>query len=122
MEMRKNDSEDARKNWVVFMGNSITQNWASLDPQFFSENDYIGRGISGQTSSQMLLRFRQDVIHLVPKAVVILAGTNDIAGNTGPTTSQPYKSRLMFRTPCQSIRLVSRSPTGRYDYCLKRTH
>ena len=53
MEMRKNDSEDARKNWVVFMGNSITQNWASLDPQFFSENDYIGRGISGQTSSQI---------------------------------------------------------------------
>ena len=86
MEMRKNDSEDARKNWVVFMGNSITQNWASLDPQFFSENDYIGRGISGQTSPQMLLRFRQDVIHLAPKAVVILAGTNDIAGNTGPTS------------------------------------
>ena len=76
MEMRKNDSEDARKNWVVFMGNSITQNWASLDPQFFSENDYIGRGISGQTSPQMLLRFRQDVDNI--KSMTELAQANHI--------------------------------------------
>lgn len=68
---------------VVFMGNSITEGWAAKRPAFFTNNNYIGRGISGQTSSQMLIRFRQDVINLNPKAVVILAGTNDIAQNTG---------------------------------------
>tara|TARA_B100000678_G_scaffold99729_1_gene83240 strand:+ start:8552 stop:9184 length:633 start_codon:yes stop_codon:yes gene_type:complete len=71
---------------VVLMGNSITQFWKDLRPQFFSEHPYIDRGISGQTTPQMLLRFRQDVIDLQPKAVVILAGINDIAENTGPTT------------------------------------
>ena len=68
---------------VVFMGNSITENWANMDPDFFKNNGYIGRGIGGQTSSQMLVRFREDVIDLHPKAVVIEAGTNDIAQNTG---------------------------------------
>ncbi|MEH6406119.1 MAG: GDSL-type esterase/lipase family protein, partial [Leeuwenhoekiella sp.] len=71
---------------VVFMGNSITEGWVGNDPEFFKEHNYIGRGISGQTTPQMLLRFRPDVIDLKPAAVVILAGTNDIAGNTGPTT------------------------------------
>ena len=121
MEMRKNDSEDARKNWVVFMGNSITQNWASLDPQFFSENDYIGRGISGQTSSQMLLRFRQDVIHLVPKAVVILAGTNDIAGNTGPTSIDMIMDNIKSMTELAQanqikVVLCSVLPANRYGW------
>jgi alpha-L-fucosidase len=69
---------------VVFMGNSITQGWARMDPDFFQSNAYIGRGISGQTTAQMLVRFRPDVIDLKPKAVVILAGTNDIAANRGP--------------------------------------
>ena len=68
---------------VVFMGNSITEGWWNNDPDFFKVNNYLGRGISGQTSSQMLVRFRTDVINLKPKAVVILAGTNDIAQNTG---------------------------------------
>ena len=68
---------------VVFMGNSITFNWNKLHHDFFEENGYVGRGISGQTSSQMLLRFRQDVIQLQPKIVVINAGTNDIAENGG---------------------------------------
>src|SRR5580765_2917486 len=68
---------------VVFMGNSITEGWARQRPDFFSANNYTGRGISGQTSSQMLVRFRQDVISLKPKAVVILAGINDIAQNIG---------------------------------------
>src|SRR5207237_9532661 len=67
---------------VVFFGDSITDLWR-LD-QFFPGNPYINRGIGGQTTSQMLVRFRQDVINLQPKIVVILAGTNDIAGNTGP--------------------------------------
>lgn len=68
---------------VVFMGNSITENWAGKRKEFFASNNYIGRGISGQTSSQMLLRFRQDVINLKPTLVVINAGTNDIAEATG---------------------------------------
>lgn len=68
---------------VVFMGNSITDNWARMRPDFFTSNNYLGRGISGQTSSEMLVRFRQDVINLHPKAVVILAGTNDVASNNG---------------------------------------
>jgi len=71
------------KNPVVFMGNSITEGWVNFSPEFFSENNYIGRGISGQTTPQMLIRFMPDVLDLRPKAVVILAGTNDIAGNTG---------------------------------------
>ncbi len=71
---------------VVFMGNSITEGWSSMLPEFFEGKPYINRGISGQTTPQMLLRFRQDVINLEPKLVVILVGTNDIAGNTGPMT------------------------------------
>ncbi|MBI1769094.1 MAG: SGNH/GDSL hydrolase family protein [Bacteroidetes bacterium] len=71
---------------VVFMGNSITEGWIKMDPDFFNGRSFIGRGISGQTTPQMLVRFRQDVIELQPSVIVILAGTNDIAGNTGPTT------------------------------------
>ncbi|WP_027125094.1 SGNH/GDSL hydrolase family protein [Gelidibacter mesophilus] len=71
---------------IVFMGNSITEGWGKKHPEFFMNNAYINRGIGGQTTPQMLLRFRQDVIDLNPVAVVILAGTNDIAENTGPST------------------------------------
>lgn len=67
---------------VVFMGNSITEGWSHYMPEMFDNQTYINRGIGGQTTPQMLLRFRQDVIALEPKLVVILAGTNDIAGNT----------------------------------------
>lgn len=73
---------------AVFMGNSITDGWASQRPEFFSENGYVGRGISGQTSSEMLVRFRSDVIDLHPKVVIILAGTNDVAGNNGFITME----------------------------------
>ena len=66
---------------VVFMGNSITDNWAYFHPEFFTENNFCGRGIGGQTSAQMLVRFTADVIDLHPKAVVIMAGTNDVAHN-----------------------------------------
>lgn len=69
---------------AVFMGDSITEGWARQRPEFFEQNNYLGRGISGQTSCQMLVRFRPDVIDLKPKAVVILAGTNDVAENIGP--------------------------------------
>lgn len=68
---------------VVFIGNSITEGWINKRPDFFNSKKYINRGISGQTTPQMLLRFRQDVIALKPAVVVILAGINDIAQNTG---------------------------------------
>ncbi len=68
---------------VVLMGNSITDGWPRIRPEFFKENSIIGRGIGGQTSYQFLLRFREDVINLQPKVVVINYGTNDIAENTG---------------------------------------
>jgi len=71
---------------VVFMGNSITELWQTLDSGFFAGRPYLDRGISGQTTPQMLVRFRQDVIDLHPSVVVILGGVNDIAENTGPTT------------------------------------
>ncbi len=72
------------ENRVVFLGNSITEAWANVDSTFFQKNNYIGRGISGQTSTQLLLRFRQDVLALNPKVVLIQIGTNDVAENTGP--------------------------------------
>lgn len=68
---------------VVFMGDSITDFWVNADPEFFTENNFLGRGISGQTTSHMLVRFRRDVIDHKPKYVVILAGTNDVAKNLG---------------------------------------
>ena len=78
---------------VVFMGDSITDSWDN--PKyggFFPGKPYIDRGISGQTTPQMLIRFRADVIALKPKVVVILAGTNDIAGNTGPMSLAPSRT------------------------------
>lgn len=80
---------------VVFMGNSITEGWNEFSPNFFKEEKYINRGISGQTTPQMLLRFRQDVINLNCKAVVILAGTNDIAGNTGTATLEEILGNII---------------------------
>ena len=82
----QNDSISAASDQigVVLMGNSITQGWLSMRPDFFEEHGFVNRGIGGQTTPQMLLRFRQDVIDLNPRMVVILAGINDIAENTGP--------------------------------------
>lgn len=73
---------------VVFYGDSITDGWGRRAGVFFPGKNYINRGISGQTTPQMLIRFQQDVVHLHPAVVVVLAGTNDIAGNTGPSTPQ----------------------------------
>jgi len=84
----------SKENRVVFMGNSITIGWINIDPQFFAGKPYIDRGISGQTTPQMLIRMRADVINLKPKVVVILAGTNDIAGNTGPSTNEMIEDNL----------------------------
>ena len=77
---------DENEKRIVFMGDSITEEWSNLYPEFFSGNYYINRGIGGQTTPQMLIRFKPDAIDLKPYAIIILAGTNDIAGNTGPST------------------------------------
>jgi lysophospholipase L1-like esterase len=77
-----NDTVKVRPR-AVFMGDSITDNWAKKDMDFFTSNNFVGRGISGQTTSHMLVRFRRDVVDLNPKYVVIMAGTNDIALNNG---------------------------------------
>ena len=85
-----------RRSRVVFMGDSITDAWPQARfGDFFADKLYVGRGISGQTTPQMLIRFRPDVIDLKPKAVVILAGTNDIAGNTGPMTNEEIQGNIM---------------------------
>jgi lysophospholipase L1-like esterase len=82
---------------IVFIGDSITQGWIDKAPGFFVEGR-IDRGIGGQTTPQMLLRFRQDVIDLAPAAVQIMGGTNDIAGNTGPMTMEQFKANIMSMT------------------------
>jgi lysophospholipase L1-like esterase len=79
---------------VVFMGDSITDAWPQRASDFFAGRPYVGRGISAQTTPQMLLRFRQDVVDLKAKVVVILAGTNDIAGNTGPMSDEEIEGNL----------------------------
>jgi len=80
---------------VVFFGDSITDNWSKPEyGGFFAGKPYVNRGISGQTTAQMLLRFRADVVELQPKAVVILAGTNDIAGNAGPVSVEQIEDNL----------------------------
>jgi lysophospholipase L1-like esterase len=84
----------SEENRVVFMGNSITEGWAKYFPTMFAGKPYINRGVGGQTTPQMLVRFRQDVIALKPAVVVILAGTNDIAGNTGPSTIEMIEDNL----------------------------
>src|SRR5258708_2269729 len=85
----------AAESRVVFMGDSITDAWGRRYGKFFPGKPYVNRGISGQTTPQMLLRFRADVLALDPKAVVILAGTNDIAGNTGPMTLEAIEDKLI---------------------------
>lgn len=79
---------------VVLFGDSITDGWPRARPQFFSETKFVGRGISGQTTAQMLCRFRNDVINLKPKAVVILAGINDMAENNGPINTEDVVGNL----------------------------
>ena len=108
---------------VVFMGNSITDAWAKSFPTMFPGKPYVGRGISGQTTPQMLVRFRQDVIALRPKVVVILAGINDIAGNTGPSTQAMIADNLMSMTEiakANGIRVVLSSVLPAYDFPWRR--
>ena len=104
---------------VVFMGNSITEGWAPHFATLFPGKPYVGRGISGQTTAQMLLRFRQDVIALHPAVVVILAGTNDIAGNTGPATLEEIRDNIASMADlarANGIRVVLCSVLPVFDY------
>ena len=104
---------------VVFMGNSITQGWKEQIPAFFNNPNYINRGIGGQTTPQMLVRFRQDVIDLNPKVVIILAGTNDIAGNTGPSTLEMIENNIYSMAElakAHNIEVVLCSILPVYDY------
>lgn len=119
---RENDSIlklTPQKNRVVFMGISITQGWKKARPDFFISNPYLCRGIGGQTTPQMMLRFRQDVIQLKPKVVVILAGTNDIAGNTGPSTLAMIMDNIMSMAElavANNIHPILCSVLSAYDY------
>jgi lysophospholipase L1-like esterase len=108
-----------RERRVVFLGDSITENWGQLEPDYFSRPDRINRGISGQTTPQMLLRFRQDVIALKPVVVHILAGTNDIAGNVGPMDLEVTEANIasMVDLACANgIRVVVGSVLPVADY------
>ncbi len=106
---------------VVFMGNSITDGWDDAHPEFFSDNNYACRGISGQVTSQMLCRFRADVINLHPKAVVILAGTNDLALNNGPIAMEHIVENIVSMAELARAAgikpiLCSVLPAGKYSW------
>ncbi len=112
------------ENRVVFMGDSITDAWGRSYGKFFPGKPYVNRGISGQTTPQMLIRFRPDVIDLKPKVVVILAGTNDIAGNTGPMTLEQIEGNLASMAQlaqANGIRLVLASVTPVCDCFTSQT-
>lgn len=104
---------------IVFMGNSITIGWLNTHPEFFKDKPYVNRGISGQTTPQMLVRFRADVIDVGATAVAILAGTNDIAGNTGPTTLEMIVNNIKSMTEiarANGVKVILCSVLPAYDY------
>ena len=110
------------ENRIVFMGNSITEDWKTIHPEFFSGKPYINRGISSQTTPQMLLRFRADVINLNPELVIILAGTNDIAGNTGPSSIEMIAHNIISMAELaiiNDIQIILCSVLPVYDYTWK---
>jgi lysophospholipase L1-like esterase len=106
---------------VVFYGDSITDAWTLNGGSFFPGKPYVNRGISGQTTPQMLVRFRQDVVALHPETVVILAGTNDIAGNTGPSTMEMIEDNFkgmveIARANGIRVILASVTPAAQYPW------
>jgi len=119
---KENDSIKAVKNnsnRIVFMGNSITEGWNQHHPEFFENKSYINRGIGGQTTPQMLIRFKQDVVDLKPKVVVILAGTNDIAGNTGSSTIKMIVDNISSMAEIaktNNIKVIIASVHPAFDY------
>lgn len=112
-------SPAADEHRIVFMGNSITEGWLQDGLDFFQRKAYVNRGISGQTTPQMLIRFRNDVIDLQPTVVVILAGINDIAGNTGPSTIEMITANLMSMAElakAHDIKVVISSVLPAFDF------
>lgn len=112
---------DKKEKRVVFIGNSITEGWVRIRPDFFKSNNYIGRGIGGQTSPQLLSRFRQDVIDLKPKAVVINIGTNDVAENTGTYDAEFTLGNIksmaeLAKANGIKVILSSVTPAGQYPW------
>ncbi len=104
---------------VVFMGNSITDGWSNARPDFFAGKPYINRGIAGQTTPQMLVRFRADVLNLKPAVVVILAGTNDIAENMGPSKLEWIENNILSMVQLaqlKGIKVVLCSVLPAFDY------
>ena len=106
---------------VVFMGDSITEEWSNLYPEYFTEKGYINRGIGGQTTPQMLIRFKPDVVDLKPEIVVVLAGTNDIAGNTGPSNAKMITDNIFSMAEIakayqMKVVLSSILPVYEYDW------
>ena len=109
----------ANEQRVVFMGNSITEGWINQRPEFYNGRPYINRGIGGQTTPQMLIRFRADVVALKPKVVVLLCGINDIAGNTGPSTLEMIEDNIASMTEialANNIKVVLSSVLPAYDF------
>lgn len=118
-ENKKLGAPKAGEKRVVFMGNSITAGWINMRPEFFEGKSYVNRGIGGQTTPQMLIRFTQDVIDLQPKVVVILAGINDIAQNTGPTTLEAIMnniSGMALLAKAHGIDVILSSVLPAYDF------
>ncbi len=114
-------SAPANPDLVVFMGNSITDYWPSTHPEFFKQHGYVGRGISGQTSYQFLSRFREDVINLHPKIVVINAATNDIAENTHPYNAERTFGNIMSMVELAQangikVVLTTTLPAGKFGW------
>lgn len=111
--------EDKR---IVFMGDSITEFWSVINPEYFAGKPYVNRGISGQTTPQMLIRFRADVIAIKPAVVVILAGINDIAGNTGPATLDMISNNIFSMAElakANQIKVILCSVLPAYDFSWK---
>ena len=118
-ENKKLGPPKAGEQRVVLMGNSITARWSGVHPEFFAGKPYINRGIGGQTTPQMLIRFKQDVIDLKPNAVVILAGINDIAQATGPATIESIMdniSGMALLAKANGIRVILSSVLPAYDF------
>ena len=118
----ENDKLSRLKNGeerVVFLGNSITIGWQETHPEFFENKTYVNRGISGQTTPQMLVRFYADVIDIQATTVVILAGTNDIAGNTGPMSIDMILNNIKSMTDialANNVKVILCSVLPAYDY------
>ena len=107
---------------IVFMGDSISEFWSVINPEYFAGKPYVNRGISGQTTPQMLIRFRADVIDLKPAVVVILAGINDIAGNTGPATLDMISNNIFSMAElakANQIKVILCSVLPAYDFSWK---